>query len=523
MILISVFVFSVHAAGDNETHELIKSVGNYLYKTVTEPVVGSVGGEWTVLGLARSELDIPDEYFEKYYNTAEKYVKEHDGILHERKYTEYSRVVIALTAIGKDPQNIAGYNLLVPLADYKKTIRQGINGAIWALIALDSGNYEIPDSSSAEIRATREMYISYIIERQTSDGGWSLYGDSADADVTGMALQALSRYRSVEKVKTAIEKALLCMSEKQNENGGFLSVEAENSESCSQMLSALSTLGISVNDERFVKNGKTVLDALLTFFIREKGFEHTHGGGVNQMATEQCFYALVALKRANEEKNGLYCMSDELTDGKALLLAENRNSDVRILPIIHKGKTFEDIKNDKNKAKTEALAARGIINGKTEDTFDPDGTMTRAEFATVIARGLGLLILGNDIFEDVTEDDWFYPYVSTAYRYGIINGVSENLFDPYGTLTHEQAAVILARAARLCGHNTDVAEIEMKESLICFFDYSEASEWAREALAFCLLNGIIDCDSSEILPKEYVTRTEIAGMLYNMLEVSGLL
>lgn len=523
LILMSVFAFYVHAVENDITDELIKGVGDYLFKTVPNPIVGSVGGEWTVLGLARSDLELPDRYFEKYYKTVEKYIKERNGILHERKYTEYSRVVIALTAIGKDPQNIAGYNLLVPLADYKKNIRQGINGAIWTLIALDSGNYEIPHNTSAEIRATREMYINYILERQTSDGGWTLYGDSADADVTGMALLALSRYQSIGKVKKATEKSLLCMSKKQNASGGFLSGEAENSESCSQMLAALSSLGISVNDERFVKNGKTILDALLSFYIKGKGFEHTHGGGVNQMATEQCFYALVALKRASEGKSGLFCMGGEISDCKYLLFSEKRDPDIRILPIIHKGKTFEDIKNDENKTKTEALAARGIINGKTETTFYPENTMTRAELAAVITRGLGLTMLENDIFEDVSEDDWFYPYVSTAYRYGIINGISKNLFDPNGTVTREEAAVMLTRVAKLCGHDTDITENEVKESLTCFSDYSEASDWSRKSLAFCFLNGIVEDDDSEISPKEYVTRSEIAGMLYNTLAVSALL
>lgn len=101
--------------------------------------MGSIGGEWAVLGLARSGYAVPEEYYQNYYQTVEEYVKACGGVLHETKYTEYSRVIIVLTAIGKDPTNVAGYNLLTALGDYDKTIWQGTNGPIWALIALDRG------------------------------------------------------------------------------------------------------------------------------------------------------------------------------------------------------------------------------------------------------------------------------------------------------------------------------------------------------------------------------------------------
>ena len=190
----------------------LEGVGNYLYETVKEPAVGSVGGEWAVMGLARSDMDIPNEYFENYYQTVTKYVKDSGGVLDNKKYTEYSRVIVALTSIGKNPADVAGYNLLIPLGDYEKTVWQGINGAIWALIALDSGNYDMPGNPNAKVQATREMYINHILEKQTSDGGWALSGDVADPDVTGMALQALSKYQDNDKVKSATEKALNCLS-----------------------------------------------------------------------------------------------------------------------------------------------------------------------------------------------------------------------------------------------------------------------------------------------------------------------
>lgn len=504
-----------------------ENVGLYLYETVKNPIVGSVGGEWTVLGLARSGMDIPDEYFENYYHTVGKYVKDCDGELHNRKYSEYSRVIVALTSIGKNPADVAGYNLLTPLGDYEKTVWQGINGAAWALIALDCGNYDMPVNPDAKIQATREMYINHILESQTSDGGWSLSGDTAVPDVTGMVLQALSEYQDNDKVKSATEKALDCLSHMQKENGGFDSFEAENSESSVQVLVALCELGISIDDPRFVKSGKSVLDNIFSFSDNEKGFKHMHGESTNLMATEQAFYALVALKRFNEGKNSLYNMSDAISvsssDTAFAIGLPGKNADVKKQDIIYPDKTFSDISTHVNQAAVEALSCRNIINGKSDDIFEPDSTMTRAEFAAIITRSLGLTSISGNSFSDVSTDDWFCDFVNTAYSYGIIKGVSDYEFNPNGTITREEAAVMVHRAAKLCGMDTDFDTFSSRDILAGFSDYVLASDWAISSLAFCFSEGILSDEVFEIKPHEPITRGEIAQMIFNMLASARLM
>ncbi len=500
---------------------VLDDTASYIYKTVQDPQVGSIGGEWAVLGLARSGIEIPNEYYQNYYENVEEYVKACNGNLHDKKYTEYSRVIVALTAIGKNPQNVAGYNLLTALSDYEKTTWQGINGAIWALIALDSGNYDMPNNPNATVQATREMYVNHILEKQTADGGWALSGEVADPDVTGMALQALSKYQDNEKVKTAIDTALKTMSETQDDGGGFSSFGTPNSESCVQMLVALCELGIPVDDTRFVKNGYTILDNLMNYYNAGNGFTHDKGGSSsNLMATEQAFYGLVAVKRAQNGKSTLYRMSDaiSITDNSGTIVGlKNKNADVKKMNVINPGKTFVDIVGHKDKTAIEALASRGIINGKSENVFEPNSTMTRAEFATIIARGLGLPQKNSAIFKDVTANDWFYNYVGTAYAYGIIKGVSENEFNPNGTITREEAAVMVTRAASLCGMDTEMDTLAVRDVLAQFFDYVKASNWAQSSLAFCYNEKILDDSVMDIKPKEAVTRAEIASMLYNML------
>ncbi|MBP3359500.1 MAG: S-layer homology domain-containing protein [Clostridia bacterium] len=516
---------TVSAADSDTVNAIVSDAAEYVYKTTGNPQVGSTGGEWAVIGLARSGAEVPAEYFENYYQTVEKYVKDCRGVLHDRKYTEYSRVILALTAIGKNPADVAGYNLLKPLGDYEKTIWQGINGPIWALLALDSGSYEIP--GNAGTLATREMYINNILENRTADGGWTISGDVADPDITGMALQALAKYQDNESVKAATEKALLRMSEIQCENGGFSSRGTENSESCVQMITALCELGIPIDDERFVKNGNTMLDNLLTYYTEGKGFKHTHEeSGSNQMATEQGLYCMAAIKRAIEGKSSLYRMSDAArSDNTASPVSglAGKNPDVRGTDIVSPGKTFADISGHLSRTAIEALSARNIINGKSENSFEPDSTMTRAEFAAIVVRGLGLPIKSDAGFADVTENDWFYEYVNTAYFYNITSGISETEFNPNGTITREEAAVMVTRAAELCGADTEIDAFAARDILAGFFDYVKASDWAIGSLAFCYDKGILPDDAEEIKPKEAVTRAEIAQMLFNMLSLSNLI
>ena len=144
IMMFSAVPMTAYAAALN-INDVIKDTANYIQKTVKNPQVGSVGGEWAVIGLARSEFDIPDSYYDNYYKNVEAYVKAADGILHDKKYTEYSRVILGLTAAGYDPTDVAGYDLTTALGDFEKTIWQGINGPVFALIALDSDNYSMPE------------------------------------------------------------------------------------------------------------------------------------------------------------------------------------------------------------------------------------------------------------------------------------------------------------------------------------------------------------------------------------------
>ncbi len=273
----------------------------------------SFGGEWVAMGLARHPYPVSKDYFDNYYKSVENYVKEKKGVLSTRKYTEYSRTILALTAAGYDVTNVGGYDLTAPLADFDKVNFQGINGTIFALIALDSGNYKIPAAPEGKTQTTRENLVQKILDSVLPDGGWSLSGDKANIDTTAMAIQALAPYyASNEAVKAAVDQALELLSQMQGEDGNWLNQDGEAcSETPSQVLVALTAMGIDpAADARFIKNGRTVIDAICDFYLGNGQFSHTSGAPANGMATEQAYYALVSYLRFTEGKTHLYDMSD---------------------------------------------------------------------------------------------------------------------------------------------------------------------------------------------------------------------
>ncbi|MDR0405611.1 MAG: S-layer homology domain-containing protein [Clostridiales bacterium] len=514
--------FAPRGFADADVDAALRKTAAYVYRTVPAPVVDPVGGEWAVFGLARSGYDVPDAWFAGYYQTVADYARTRGGVLHERRYTDYSRVVLGLTAAGYDPRSVGGYDLTAPLADFDKTIWQGVNGAIFALLALDGGGYDNPNGA---------RYVAEILRRQLPGGGFNLTADgvkgmdgAADPDITAMALQALAKYREREDVTAASERAIACLSEAQNADGGYARGADPTAESTAQVIIALCELGIDLDDARFIKNGIGLLDNLLRYQNEDGSFRHTDGssGGGSQMATEQALCALAAVCRAAGGENSLYHVTDavrrtvaaEPTAGAGL---PGKRDEVTAVAITAPGKTFADLAGHASQAAAEALAERGIIDGKAADRFDPDAHMTRAEYAAVVTRGLGLEARQVGVFADVTDGDWFAGYVGAAYTYGIVAGTSDAAFDPNGVITRQEAALMTARAAALCGMKIDLDAQSILDTLARFGDYTEVADWARGGVAFCFDAGILSDSEFDIQPSVSIKRGEIAQMLYNML------
>lgn len=289
-----------------------------LAATVAEPAFGTNAGEWTVFDLARSGYFASDStYFADYYDRIVEYVNTTaaevgmNGALDANKSTDNSRLIMALASIGRDATSVGNWNLVEAYsANGMNWIKkQGMNGTIWTLIALDCGNYETSEPT------IRQQCVDAIIAAQHDDGGWSLVTAAAqpsNVDITGMALTALYPYRNQPDVAAACQEAFAWMSESQLANGGFPYGNGETAESCVWAIVAATTWGINPDtDSRFIKNGISAVDNLLTYYIEDEArFSHVSGGESNAMATDQAGYALIAYDRFINGKSALYDYSD---------------------------------------------------------------------------------------------------------------------------------------------------------------------------------------------------------------------
>lgn len=292
----------------------------YIQNNVPAPVVASDRGEWAVLGLARAGVELSDAYIQAYYGKVVAYVQKNmgaDGVLvdpesHNPTVTDNERIILALTAIGKDPANVGGKNLLAALQDRNimqvtNTSDTDINGLVFGLLALNSGNY------------TQDSYwlVQAILTQQNADGSWSSSADTkpvGDVDMTAMALQALAPYCNEgddTTVNAAVDKALQWLSAKYKGTG------YTSAESCAQVVVALSALQRNANsDSSFVKTvdgaPTSVLGDLLRYYLGEgQGFKHAASlKTADQKATEQALYAMAAYERYCRRTNALYDMTD---------------------------------------------------------------------------------------------------------------------------------------------------------------------------------------------------------------------
>lgn len=299
--------------------QALTTANNYMLEKNPNPTFGS---EWNIISFARGNQQVPENYYSQYYSNVVAHVQDVKGVLDRRKYTEYSRTILALTAIGQDPRDVGGYNLVEKLYDYNQVIWQGVNGPIFALIALDTWQFQLPQtwnfSEAGKTLTTREKLIQFILAQEITDakgvmGGFALSGENPDVDITAMAIQALSTYQHQAEVKAAIDRAVSVLVQKRLEDGGYTSWGVANVESAAQVIVALTSLGIDpMQDSRFSK----VFPNILTFYSQvDGGFKHIMTQKTaDGMATEQVGYTLAAYKRMQQKQSKLYDMTDTQKD-----------------------------------------------------------------------------------------------------------------------------------------------------------------------------------------------------------------
>ncbi len=251
---------------------------------------GTSNGDWSAIALMLSDNDFDKE---RYITALGQYVTEkyeYSDKLSRTKSTEWHRIAIAVNLAGEDATNFCGINLINDGVFYRENLgRQGLNGYVWALIALCSGDFDEPYDAVN----TKNSILNEILLRQNSDGGFSVSGNNSNCDMTAMTLYALSFFQDREEVSDKIDNALNYLSNIQNIDGSFSEGEVPNAESTAQVIIALSALGKNKTDDKMLNDAYNGL----MLFKTVDGFSHVSQGETNTIATYQGICAVVAAEK----------------------------------------------------------------------------------------------------------------------------------------------------------------------------------------------------------------------------------
>jgi hypothetical protein len=431
--------------------------------------------DWSVFALARAGQTIPADYMDK----VKELLNQNHGIF--PNVTDYERLVFGVISAGGDPLNVDGYNLVESIYDHPQLTAQGSNGVIFALLALDSNHYQIPDSAVWN----RDKLIRWILQNQNSDGGWALLsGDSSDLDLTSMALAALAPYQNRDDVKKATDAAVQWIVKSSSNQ------TVDSSESIAQEIEGLTAIGINPQDSKFNRGGKSLIEDLMQFQQQDGGFAHQVGEDSNSIATEQALEALCSYQYYLTGKGSIYQFSKEQNTE---YIDSNQISSWALDRV--------------NKARQLQLM-QGI--NPTVPIFAPKQPITRAEFVKVIVSLLGKdAETGQDpVFADVQPGSWYYGYVKRAKELGIIKGVSETMFAPDQPITREQMAVMIAKAFNLTPINSTLPVV----------DRDQIDSYAVSAVQALYDRGIMVGDGKRMDPHGKSTREMVAVLAVKLYE-----
>lgn len=455
---------------------------------------------------------------------------------------DLSKCIIALRALGYDAKNTytkEGVLLDIPSKLETLITPESMSAPYYeytlpyVLLALEQGEEYAGEE-------TINLLLDYAIENKSvwQDTTWGV-------DAVSPMLRALYPYREKDEVGILIEESVQLIKDFQGENGSV-----GNSASTGLAISGLASVGI--NPEEVVFGENSIVDGLMVqangtsdgFLPTENSFSTEQGlRGLNSVmlfeigdviynfknnplntAAATLYTPPVytgsgvgsgSVKKENKEDKE-EAKTEEIKAEEKIGLPD-KHSDIVKQNVIFAGKTFDDVKEHTNEKAILSLAERGILNGRDGKNYCPEDFVTRAEFAAIVVRALGLPETEQNAFKDVSDNDWFKNSVSTAYSYGIVNGVSDTEFNPYGNITREEAATMVSRAAKLCGMNTQVSDDGARNILSQFADYISVSDWSKNALAFCYNEKILDSENIDIEPFADATRADMAQIIYNML------
>lgn len=541
----------------------VASVTEAVYATSEFVLKNGVQSDWQAIVLAQAGYKVPDSYLKE----LESKVSAAKGVFN--RATDYARTTLAVRALGGNPADVAGYNLIEKLYNNDKITGQTLNNAAYVLLALDSGTYTMPDNA----KWTPAKLLTEILSKQNTDGGFTLTTGASDPDMTAMVLTVLAGHKNDPAVNTAGQRAAAWLATAQDKNGGY----GDSSESVAQAIIGLSSFGIDPAGAAYTKGNVNLVSKLLSFSAAGGGFAHTAGGDYNQLSTEQALGALVAYN--------LFSTGGKLYD---LSNAPVKNAQVNVAVAIEgpNGTLAEGTVYAGNvlKALEKVAAAKGValvneagnyvtgIGGVTAGTFGGyDGWMY------VVARGgawiypsvgMGDFTLeendrvlvyyggdntqvvesvtispaqpkpGQDITVKVTQKQWVWnqatftsdPVSSPAAGVQVTIGGKTAVTDAAGTAVITGGLPANKYTVTVTGYAKDSTPAVVRYSQpltvasaaadrVAFVDAKSISPWALESVYTAydrkLMSGVSE-NSLVFAPKKNITRAELAALLLRL-------
>ena len=407
---------------------------------------------WEALGLSLNGYRIPDSY----YAALKEDIVSRNGVY--RTSLEYAKIIILLKQDGKNPKDFHGYNLVSLLQSFKKIDKSGVNGVIFALFALT----DVQSEDNAIW--TKDNLLTLLLEYQNEDGGFPLAkGWGSDSDLTAMAVSVLAYYQENKQAKEAMDKALSYLSGKLDNDGFMYYQKFDSSEILSQIIIALCTAGISLNDSRFVRNGKTLYDTLIeNYMTKDFRFKHSISQSADAMATEQAYLALSAMKTgyvyAKKEKSVI----PEPSPSPSPIASPSSTVPPNIIheptdPAAAKKTGFFDEESISKRYYSDVLTAytEKLVVGDGNN-LRPLDNLTRAEACVMLYN---VAPLDTDIFvprfKDICRESWYSKYVLACYLNGIMFGADEVYFEPDSYITVFELTESISRIAGVDVVNDD--------------------------------------------------------------------
>ena len=524
----------------------------YLINDTFLTQAGTTPGDWYPIGLGRLDVEdnqagylaVINDNVQKRYETTAK--------LDKAKATEWHRISLAVLASGGNPRRMGENGDIDLIADgtYNRVDakgngllgRQGINGFIWGLIALDSMQYEVPENAYY----SRDDIILNILNRQLSDGGWALTGSVSDPDITAMAIQSLAPYYNSEKeytyenkkiqsdgtqitkkVRNVVDEGVFWLSSVQNEDGGYSSWGTENCESVVQVAVALCSLGIDIfSDSRFIKDGNTIYDAILSYQNADGGFLHSKTydpenptslpDKSNTMASEQTLYGMVAIHRLQNGMRRLYDFRQEQSEALKLQITQIETQ----IETINENTSVSELQGVYNAYWSIPSLERSYVKNYAKlSQLLKEANISYYEEETIFNSGDAGVIVPIEIFTDVdmTATDALPTILTTEYRAEVLRlwNKINNCFDFDDKQTYYIKLEKAKNAIEEIQNEIDDIKTEIKDKLYPF-DKISLSDRETIHVLYERYMALSDYDKTQL------ESSDVEGLLKSKTQVDNL-